>query len=185
MSIHRTIITDACIHVFKLSESDMLKMDVTAISLRTLEYRAIAPKAESSKDNAATKIEGSLGSISILPSEIITMVMNEINLRSLAAFRDVNRFAREMTDTMTKFRAVYDQAPLLLRAAIKLNPPLPISIATLDAVLLDDTCSCCGIQDGSMISLLNCRRYCEVCFRRTDDQDPCIWCDGDPNVWEY
>lgn len=45
-----------------------------------------------------------------------------------------------------RFEAVYDQALFILWAAIKVKPPLPISIATLDAVLFDE------IHHRSMLS---------------------------------
>lgn len=67
MSIHRTIVTDACIDIFNPSESDILRMDFTAISLTKLQYRAIAPHAENSRDKAATKVENSLDNLNILP----------------------------------------------------------------------------------------------------------------------
>lgn len=67
------------------------------------------------------------------------MVMHKLTIRSLAAFRDVNVLAREIADTVTKFRAVLNQAPLTLRATIKVNRPWPLSIAMLDAALIDDS----------------------------------------------
>lgn len=64
------------------------------------------------------------------------MVMHKLTIRSLAAFRDVNALAREIAETVT---TVLNQAPLTLRAIIKVNRPWPISIAMLNAALIDDT----------------------------------------------
>lgn len=64
------------------------------------------------------------------------MVMHKLTIRSLAAFRDVNALAREIAETVT---TVLNQAPLILRAIIKVNRPWPISIAMLNAALIDDT----------------------------------------------
>lgn len=62
--------------------------------------------------------------------------MHKLTIRSLAAFRDVNALAREIAETVT---TVLNQAPLILRAIIKVNRPWPISIAMLNAALIDDT----------------------------------------------
>lgn len=62
--------------------------------------------------------------------------MHKLTIRSLAVFRDVNALAREIAETVT---TVLNQAPLTLRAIIKVNRPWPISIAMLNAALIDDT----------------------------------------------
>lgn len=62
--------------------------------------------------------------------------MHKLTIRSLAAFRDVNALAREIAETVT---TVLNQAPLILPAIIKVNRPWPISIAMLNAALIDDT----------------------------------------------
>lgn len=64
------------------------------------------------------------------------MVMHKLTIRSLAAFRDVNALARQIAETVT---TVLNQAPLTLRAIIQVNRPWPISIAMLNAALIDDT----------------------------------------------
>lgn len=181
MGTYENFITDSLSGVLELTEPHMLQRRFTAINLTKLEDQVTTPDAEKSKDKAANKIKSSLGSLNILPPEIIIMVIRAMEFRSVAAFRNVNTYAREMADTRTKFGAVKDHAPFVLRAAINLNPPLPASVARLDASLLDDTCSCCGIRDGSIISLLDCLRYCDTCFPWNGDQDQCIWCFGDTN----
>lgn len=64
------------------------------------------------------------------------MVMHKLTIRSLAAFRDVNALAREIAETVT---TLLNPAPLTLRAIINVNRPWPISIAMLNAALIDDT----------------------------------------------
>lgn len=187
-STYKTFITHSFSGgVIELTEPNMPPMKITAISLTTLKDRVIAPHAENSEDKAATdaaEIENSLGCLNILPSEIIVMVIRSMDIRSLAAFRNVNRYAKEMVDTVTKFKEVKDQAAFILRAVINLNPPLPTSIATLDAALLGSTCSRCGIRNGSIIFLLDCRRYCMICFCWNDDQDQYFLCGGGPGIWK-
>lgn len=176
MATQETFITDALSGVLELTEPHGVRRKITAIDLTMLEDRVIAPDAKKSKDKAATEIKGSLGSLNILPNEIVMRVIRAMEFRSLAAFRKVNTYAREMVESVTKFEAVKQHAPFVLRAAINLNPPLPASVATLDASLLEKACSCCGNRNGSIISLLDCRRYCRTCFPWSGDQDQCIWC---------
>lgn len=64
------------------------------------------------------------------------MVMHKLTIRSLAAFRDVNALAREIAETVT---TLLNPAPLTLRAIINVKRPWPISIAMLNAALIDDT----------------------------------------------
>lgn len=192
MGTQEAFITDSLSGVLELIEPHGVRRRVTAIDLTMLEDRVIAPdakkpkdntenskdKAGNSKDKAATEIKGSLGSLNILPTEIIMMVVCAMEFRSVAAFRNVNTCAREMAESVTKFGAVKKHAPFVLRAAINLNPPLsPASVATLDASLLEKACSCCGMRDGSIISLLDCRRYCRTCFSWNGGHQ-CIWCYG-------
>lgn len=187
MGTQETFITDSLSGVLELTEPHGVRRRITAIDLTMLEDRVIAPDAKKSKDNtenskdkAAAEIKGSLGSLNILPTEIIMIVICAMEFRSVAAFRNVNTCAREMAESVTKFGAVKEHAPFILRAAINLNPPSPpASVATLDASLLERACSCCGIRDGSIISLLDCRRYCRTCFSWNGDQDQCIWCYGE------
>lgn len=186
MGTQENFITDSLSGVLELTEPHGVRRRVTAIDLTMLEDRIIAPdakkskdKAENSKDKAATEIKGSFGSLNILPPEIVMIVIRAMDFRSVAAFRNVNTYARGMAESVTKFGAVKDHAPFVLRAAINLNPPLPASVATLNASLLEKYCSCCGIKDGAIISLLDCRRYCRTCFSWNSDQDQCIWCYGE------
>lgn len=179
MGTQENFITDCLSGVLESTEPHGVRRRITAIDLMMLEDRVIAPDAKKSKDKAATEIKGSLGSLNILPSEIIMIVIGAMEFRSVAAFRNVNTYAREMAESVTKFGAVKDHAPFVLRAAINLNPPFPASVATLDASLLEKRCSCCGIRDGSIISLLDCRRHCRTCFSWKGDQDQCIWCYGE------
>lgn len=188
MGTQETFITDALSGVLELTQPHGLRRNITAIDLTMLEDRVIAPDAKESKDNtenskdkATTEIKGSLGSLNILPTEIVMMVIGAMEFRSVAAFRNVNTYAREMAESVTKFGAVKEHAAFVLRAAINLNPPLPASVAMLDASLLEKVCSCCGNRDGSIISLLDCRRYCRTCFPWSGDQDQCIWCYGENN----
>lgn len=44
--------------------------------------------------------------INILSAEIIMMVIHAIEIRSVAAFKNVNRYSREIADTVPKFREV-------------------------------------------------------------------------------
>lgn len=176
MGTQETFITNSLSGFLELTEPHRRR--ITAIDLTMLENRVMAPDAKKSKD-APTEIKGSLGSLNLLPAEIMIIVISAMEFRSVAAFRHVNSYAREMVESVTKFGAIKEHAPFLLRAAINLNPPLPASAPTLRSSLLEKRCCCCDIRDGPIIYLLDCRRYCRTCFSWSDNLDQFIWCYGE------
>lgn len=184
MGTQKTSITDSLSGVLELTEPHNVQRRITAIDLTMPEDRDMAPDTKKSKNStenskdAPTEIKGSLSSLNLLPAEIMIIIISAMEFRSLAAFRHVNSYAREMVESVTKFEAIKRHAPLFLRAAINLNPPLPASILTLNSSLLEKGCCCCDIRDGSIISLLDCRRYCRTCFSWSSDRDQFIWCYG-------
>lgn len=59
--------------------------------------------------------------INILPTEIIMMVIHAMEIRSIAIFKNINRYSREIADTVPKFRAVKAQAPFIHRTATNIS----------------------------------------------------------------
>lgn len=87
MATQETFITDALSGVLELAEPQRMQRKITAIDLTMLEGRVIAPDAkkskyntENSKDKAASEIKDSLGSLDILPTELVIIVIRAMEL---------------------------------------------------------------------------------------------------------
>ncbi len=111
----------------------------------------------------------SLGEFELLSTEILTMVIEGMDIRTLAAFRAVNRSARHLIDSLTRFKSIHDQAPEILSAVAALLDPLPrlrrLSIPKLEQILQDKYCpECAGAERGELLSMEMCAVYCLSCF---------------------
>jgi hypothetical protein len=59
-----------------------------------------------------------LGHLGILPMELLLLVLEELPLISIIHFRNTNRFAHYIVDTMPKFRIIVKQAPQAIRGVL-------------------------------------------------------------------
>lgn len=111
----------------------------------------------------ASNVENSLGAINALPTELITYVLLEFDLRTLTAFRAVNQCARLAVDRLYEYKVIITHTPFVLRTALSLNAASWITCSKLFAVLRDHACVKCG-HYGTFIYLFTCERVCFLCL---------------------
>lgn len=105
----------------------------------------------------------SLGNLEALPDELLTMIIEDLNISSLSAFDSTNQTARDFVNNIRPALAhVHEQAPQILEAAVSLD--LPYSIEVLDKMLQENRCFWCRRKGGYYLSLLEQRIYCWGCL---------------------
>lgn len=119
------------------------------------------PSLPSSLDQAS--LHPSLGNLEAFPAELLTMVVQNLNISSLSAFNSTNQTARDFVNSIRPALAhAHGQAPQILEAAVALD--LPYSIEVLDKMLQENRCFWCRRKGGFYLSLLEQRIYCWGCL---------------------
>ena len=119
------------------------------------------PSPPSSLDQAS--LRPSLGNLEAFPDELLTMVVQNLNISSLSAFDSTNQTARDFVNSIRPALAhVQGQAQQVLEAAVALD--LPYSIEVLDKMLQENRCFWCQRKGGYYLSLLEQRIYCWGCL---------------------
>ncbi|KAL5339819.1 hypothetical protein BJX70DRAFT_362583 [Aspergillus crustosus] len=104
-----------------------------------------------------------LGALSILPLELLDMVLAQLDLRSLTTLRLVNKRSREAVDAGTRYQQVITHARVVLQAALFIGTANFTTCQDLYTELCTGECRTCG-DFGGYIYLLTCRRVCFRCF---------------------
>lgn len=138
------------------------------IRISNLKYKArrpVLPPPEpsppSSLDQAS--LRPSLGNLEAFPAELLTMVVQNLNISSLSAFDSTNQTARDFVNSIRPALAqVHVQARQILEAAVALD--LSYSIEVLDKMLQENRCFWCRRKGGYYLSLLEQRIYCWGCL---------------------
>ncbi|PWY68646.1 hypothetical protein BO70DRAFT_366019 [Aspergillus heteromorphus CBS 117.55] len=108
-----------------------------------------------------------------LPLEIIQMVLMRLDIRSLTDFRQVNRKARLVTDSIPQYRQILTHAPALFRRCLNIESARFFSCQELYNQLCTAECDSCG-DFGGYLYLITCRRVCFLCFTEKVDYLPLL-----------
>ncbi|KAI0183826.1 hypothetical protein EV127DRAFT_376107 [Xylaria flabelliformis] len=107
-----------------------------------------------------------------LPMDILYTILENIDIRSLITFRQLNLEARHIVDSIPhgKYRRVIEHAYILLRALFLTQSELAakISLVDLDTALCTAACAICGEFSG-FISIPTWKRCCFSCLQRAPE----------------
>lgn len=121
------------------------------------------PSVDPSSPSPPSYTPPSLGILGTVPDELLTIIVQNLNISSLSAFDSTNQTARDFVQSIRPALAhVNVQAPQILAAAVALN--LPYSIEVLDKMLEENQCYWCQKKAGYYLSLLEKRIYCWFCL---------------------
>ncbi|KAL8706427.1 MAG: hypothetical protein Q9225_007952 [Loekoesia sp. 1 TL-2023] len=104
-----------------------------------------------------------LGSLDVLPPELLQDVLYTSDLQSLTNLRAVNKRARSLIDTLPRYQAIIEYVPDALRLMLSMGTASYFTVSNLHAALLTQECFVCG-NFGGFLSALNCRRCCYYCI---------------------
>ena len=107
----------------------------------------------------------SLGDLDLLPLEVLTPVLVQLDLETRTAFRQVNQRAMQIVDSIPEYQIILATAPGALRAVLGLKTGLWISCQLLYNKLCTRKCKHCH-KVVVYLYLVTCERVCIVCLSR-------------------
>lgn len=108
-----------------------------------------------------------LGELDILPPELLTNVLAQLDVQSLTDFRRVNQQAMRITDSVPQYQAVVEHASDALRGMLSIGSASFSTIDDLYDKLCTVTCDTC-YRDGNYLYLITCKRVCFWCLGRKE-----------------
>lgn len=109
-----------------------------------------------------------LGKLAVLHPEILTMILLEVDLKTLISFRAVNRKASIVINAIHEYKMLLTMGGLAKDFALSIGELPWISCKDLYAVMTKPSCSRCG-QFASHVYLLTCERACLPCLGYRND----------------
>lgn len=109
------------------------------------------------------KAEDGLGVLEEIPLEIVNMVLVNLDLRTLANFRQVSQRALQAVNSLPHYRAIMIHAPNTLRGILSIETGSWISCYALYKTLCTAECKTCG-DFGGYIYIITCVRVCFLCL---------------------
>ncbi|KAL7938666.1 hypothetical protein V8C35DRAFT_84860 [Trichoderma chlorosporum] len=103
-----------------------------------------------------------VGKLDLLPLELITKILLTLDIPSLTAFRQINRRAMSLVDSLRQYRAIFDHCPNVLRAIVSIDAK-HFDCTTLFDTLSTTKCATCD-NFGCYLYLITCKRVCYSCF---------------------
>jgi len=104
-----------------------------------------------------------LGTLDILPLELLQGLLSQLDLYTLTGFRRVNRRAIEVVESIPQYKAVTTHARNVLRGILSIETGQWISCETVYEKLCTAECEQCG-DFGGYLYILTCERVCFLCF---------------------
>jgi hypothetical protein len=104
-----------------------------------------------------------LGDLDMFPVELQSIILVQLDLKTLTNFRHVNRQAMEVVDTLPEYQSILQQIPASLRAMFSVDLGESITCQKFYETLCTANCEGCR-QSAEFIYLLKCCRICMECL---------------------
>lgn len=118
-----------------------------------------------------------LGILDMLPLEVLSATLVQLDLRSLTDFRRVNRRAMEVVDSVPQYKTIVVHAPASLRGILSIETGLWISCQDLYEKICTAECEQCG-DFGGFLYLITCKRVCFLCLSEEPNYLPLLRSDA-------
>jgi hypothetical protein len=105
-----------------------------------------------------------LGTLGLLPLELLHMSISQLDIQTLADFRRVSQRAMQVVDSIPLFKKIVTRAPLVLRAILNIGVGQWITCEELYDELCTAECRSCGEFGECLYILGTCERVCFICF---------------------
>ena len=109
----------------------------------------------------------SLGELDVLPLELLTTVLAQLDLQSLTDFRRVNQRAMGLINSIPQYQVVVEHASDALRGMLSIGSASFSTIEDLYDKLCTATCETCS-HFGGYLYLITCKKVCFRCLSRRD-----------------
>ena len=107
--------------------------------------------------------QADLGTLDILPLEVLQQVLAQLDLRSFMNFQYLNHMSGAVAESVPEYKAVVKNATNALRGIISVGLGEWITCEMLFDELCTEKCVQCG-DFGGFLYLLTCERVCYRCF---------------------
>lgn len=104
-----------------------------------------------------------LGTLNMLPVEMIQEICIRLDLRSITRLRLVNRQFAAIVDSAPQYQLITRQSLEVLRGILSVEIGNWITVQALHRKLRNGDCESCG-GAGSHLYLIRCKRLCYLCF---------------------
>ncbi|PQE17070.1 F-box domain-containing protein [Rutstroemia sp. NJR-2017a BBW] len=104
-----------------------------------------------------------VGTLEVLPLELIQAILNLLDLQCLTDLRAVNWRARVLVDSVPEYNALIQHFPDALRALLSTRMAGHFSAPQIFEALCTRDCIGCG-QFGPLLDLFTAHRYCITCL---------------------
>ena len=118
----------------------------------------------------AARISFPAGHFSRLPRELLTNILLSLDIPALTRFRQVNRDAMRIVNSLPQYAAIMKHCPNVVRAILSLRARA-YDCETLYETLSTTQCSTCD-HFGDHLYLIDCRRVCWLCFTKRPEYSP-------------
>lgn len=159
----------------KLEDVFYARTDLRHICLEP-ETLARSCPLDSTHDTAGDPNESelrSMGILDILPLEILTMILLDLDIQTLTVLRRVSQKSRLAVDTIPQYQYIRTHGPELLRATLSLEISRSTTLLELYVALTTASCFLCG-DFGAFVYMLSCRRVCFLCLTQRPELLPMI-----------
>ncbi|OAQ99600.1 hypothetical protein LLEC1_06734 [Akanthomyces lecanii] len=112
-----------------------------------------------------------LGTLKMLPLELLGEVLSWLDVLSLTEFRRVNRCTVQLTSSIRQYRAIHEHARTALSCILKIKTGRYMTCSDIYEKLCSSECEECGDFAGYLY-LLTCKRVCLPCFTEKDEYLP-------------
>ena len=114
-------------------------------------------------DNLSEIPRANLGTLDVLPVELLHSLLLEVDLGTVTNFCLVNRRAKEVADSLPQFEAISAHANEALRCISGVEASHLFTCQSLYDHLCEPNCGECG-DFGGYLYILGCKRVCFNCF---------------------
>ncbi|MCJ1442519.1 MAG: hypothetical protein MMC23_003015 [Stictis urceolatum] len=105
-----------------------------------------------------------LGSLSILPTELLHLVLVQLDLETLESLRTVNRLAAQHIAQLRQYIPIKTHARIALRSIFAIRAGRFVTLKQLYSKLRGTRCEDCG-ELGPHLYLLTCTKLCGRCLQ--------------------
>lgn len=138
--------------------------DLVLVPSLPFEKQIVFDSLQSFKNSPAS----SLGTLEIFPNEILSIVLNNLDVLSYLKFRNVNRRARTYLNELPEFQLVVKYGLDCLRNLVRVQLAKHSTIGDLYYALTRKNCTFCN-EFGGFLYLPNITRCCFPCIRNSPE----------------
>lgn len=112
--------------------------------------------------HAPDLVRSGLGTLDVLPLEVLHLILDQLDVSAIAMFRQANRQALDLVSSLPSYEAITRVAPNILRSYRAIQAERIVTCSQIYEQLCQPACQKCG-DFGGYLYLLTCSRVCFLC----------------------